>query len=72
MMVQGAGTLDAGGLAAEDLSLLASGSGSIKAAASRTAEINATGSVVVAIAGKPACRTKAAGSASVSCGTTGT
>ena len=64
-LIRGAGSLDAGGLAANDATLSANGAATIRALATNTARINASGTASVAIEGGAACTLKVSGSASV-------
>ena len=64
-LIRGAGSLDAGRLAANDVTLSANGAATIRALASHTAKINASGTASVAIEGGAACTLKVSGSASV-------
>jgi hypothetical protein len=64
----GAGTADLSGLAAADLKLTANGAGVVRAAARRSAMVNAAGSGDVIVLGNPACTVANAGSGTVICG----
>ena len=64
-LIRGAGSLDAGGLGANDATLVANGAATIRARATRTAKITASGTASVAIEGGGACTLKVSGSASV-------
>jgi hypothetical protein len=67
-MVQGSGTIDAAGLAADDVELGVTGSGDAHFAARRTAKVAASGAGAIVITGSPACTVTSAGSGTVRCG----
>lgn len=64
-LVRGSSSLDASGLAAKDATIAAEGPASVKLAVANTAKVDAYGTAVVALSGKPACTTRIYGSASV-------
>lgn len=66
--VQGSGTLDGEGLAADDATLVSDSSGSIAFRAGRTARVSANGLGEVRIAGPASCTVTGPGAASVTCG----
>ncbi len=65
---RGAGTVDAGRLAAQDVKLTSDTAGAITVAAKRAADVSMTGSGTVTVLGKPACTVKNAGAGTVTCG----
>ncbi len=67
-VVSGAGSIDAAGLAAADLSLDSEGAGDHVFQASRTAKLTARGTGRVAVTGRPACTIRRLGNATVTCG----
>jgi len=66
-ILQGAGTLDAPGLTAQDAVLTTAGTATVTLTATRTAKINATGSGDVTILGTPACTVASTGTVEVTC-----
>ena len=64
-VVRGAGALDALELGVKDAKIGAEGTVSVSATVTGTAKVQAQGPAVVNFAGRPACETKASGSASV-------
>jgi hypothetical protein len=66
--VRGAGIVDASSLAISDLRLSVDGSAVVKVSATRSANVLASGTGTVTVAGKPACTVVNKGSGSVSCG----
>ena len=65
VMVRGSSSLDASGLASKDAVIAAEGPASVKIAAANTAKVDAYGTSVVELTGKPACTTRIYGSATV-------
>lgn len=63
--VRGSSSLDASGLASKDVVVAAEGPASVKIAAANTAKVDAYGTSVVELTGKPACTTRIYGSATV-------
>jgi hypothetical protein len=63
--VRGSSSLDASGLASKDVVIAAEGPASVKIAAANTAKVDAYGTSVVELTGKPACTTRVYGSATV-------
>ena len=68
LVTNGAGNVDASGLAVNDLSVLQDGSGETRAAARYTAQVNSTGLGHVVVAGRPKCLVHAAAGGPVECG----
>lgn len=68
LLANGAGTIDAAGLDAGDLTVHLDGLGSIAARARYTAQVSSTGLGTIAIAGRPKCRVTASAGAPVTCG----
>ena len=65
VLIRGASTLDATGLAAKDVVLAAQGPAQVKLTASNSAKVTAGGTATIAIGGNPACTVKAIGAAAV-------
>jgi hypothetical protein len=63
--VRGASSLDASGLASKDVVVAAEGPASVKIAATYTAKVDAYGTSVVDLTGRPACTSRIYGSATV-------
>jgi hypothetical protein len=68
MRLSGSGSIDARGLAAADLDLMAEGIGTLQAQADRAARIVAIGAASVSVDGRPACTVRHVGSGTVVCG----
>lgn len=68
LLANGAGTIDAAGLDAGDLSAHLEGLGTIAARARYTAQVSSSGLGAVTVAGRPKCRVTAAAGAPVTCG----
>ena len=64
-LVRGIAALDASALAAKDAALTSEGAATIKANVSNSVTIDGSGPATIALTGKPACTTRAGGSASV-------
>lgn len=68
LVTNGAGNVDASGLAVNDLSILQDGTGETRAAARYTAQVNSTGLGHVVVTGRPKCLVHAAAGGPVECG----
>lgn len=66
-IIQGAGTIDAPGLIAQDVVLTSAGTATATLAATRSAKVNATGSGTITILGTPACTVASEGTVEISC-----
>lgn len=66
--LRGSGNLDAGGLAVDDLTLAVEGPGNMTAQARRSANVTASGSGEVKVAGSAACIVRNLGAGTVQCG----
>jgi hypothetical protein len=66
-LIQGAGTIDGSGLAADDVAVTSAGASDVTLAARRSAKVVASGSGRVVILGTPACTVTSEGSVEVSC-----
>lgn len=64
-IVRGTSSMDASALQAKDVKIGAEGPATIQANASATAEVDARGTAAITLAGNPACKVIAAGSATV-------
>jgi len=64
--VRGSSTLDAAGLASKDVTLAAEGPANVRISAANTAKVDAYGTAVVDLAGRPSCTKRIYGSATVS------
>lgn len=69
LLANGAGTIDAAGLDAGDVTVHLDGLGTIAARARYTAQVSSTGLGTVTVAGRPKCRVTASAGAPVTCGT---
>ena len=66
--VQGAGTITAPSLTAQDTTLASAGTANITLATTRAARIDASGSGTITISGTPACTVRSAGTVEIRCG----
>jgi hypothetical protein len=66
--LQGSGELDAAGLRADDVQLVAETAGTVRLAASRSAKVKSTGAGDVTVTGPAACTVEALGTGTIRCG----